>query len=252
MEMDHGSSDILKQELLYHGINVIGNNVIEVNNVKKNFDKYLYVDLEQDISYNINIFKILWREVVDILFKKEYCPNLSSNSEVELFIFSLKDMAKFIEMFEFLDNSALKACVQKALNLDIVEYNYKQISAIPDYKISIDWIFRVTNRLCYIKNMLKSLKSKNKLASGVSGPWSNLDLPMLERVFSWRDIDEETRGKDRDIRRQQRYRKSFEAYNNDGRVGEGHYWRELKNEPFSWYDRKDEDPYYQRYVLDGR
>jgi len=251
--MDHGYSDILKKELLYHGINVIGNNVIEVNNVKKDFNKYLYVELEQDISHNIDIFKMLWREVVDILFSKEQFSQLSSNSEVELFIFSLKDMARFLEMFESLDKSSLKLCLQKALSCDIIEYNYKQIRSIPDYKISIDWIFRVTERLLYIQNMLKYLKKfNNKLASGVSGPWANLDLPMLERVFSWRDIDEETRGKDRDIRRQQRYRKAFESYNNDGSVGEGHYWRELKNEPFSWYDRKDEDPYYQRYVLDGR
>jgi len=251
--MDHGSYDILKKELLYHGINVIGNNVIEVGNVKKNLDKYLFIDLEKDMSHNVDILKMLWREVVDILFAREKYPNVSSNSEVELFIFSLKDMARFLEMFESLDKSSLKICLQKALNCDIIEYNYKQISAIPDYKISIDWIFRVTDRLCYIKNMLKSLKNANrKLASGASGPWSNLDLPMLERVFSWDDVDAETRGKDRDIRRQQRYRKGFESYNNDGSVGEGHYWRELKNECFSWYDRKDEDPYYQRYVLDGR
>jgi len=38
-------------------------------------------------------------------------------------------------------------------------------------------------------------------------------------------------------------------YNNDGRVGEGFYWRELRNEPFDWADRDWEDPYPSRHLL---
>jgi len=72
---------------------------------------------------------------------------------------------------------------------------------------------------------------------------------MDERVFEWDDIDEEMRGRDRDIRRQKRYRTGLENYNNDGRVGEGFYWRELRNEPFSWHSREFDDPYPSRHLL---
>jgi len=121
----------------------------------------------------------------------------------------------------------------------------------------LDWIYRRNSILTYIIHLLKFSKAGEeavckyvvKTARGVQGPWGNLDLPMLERQFKWDDVAEETRGRDRDIKRQHRYRMGLENYNNDGRTGEGFYWREIRNEPFSWYDRDSEDPYPSRHTL---
>ena len=107
----------------------------------------------------------------------------------------------------------------------------------------------------YIGRLLKyAFRGKNKiaeqdivkLARGISGPWAHLDLPMEERVFDFGD--DEMRGRVKSRQRQRRYRKSMENYHSPG-VGEGHYWREIRNEPFSWYDRESEDPYPHRNVL---
>jgi hypothetical protein len=84
-------------------------------------------------------------------------------------------------------------------------------------------------------------KQKEVSAKGVHGPYSNLDIPMQERVFSWSAIDEETRGRDRDIRNQRRYRMGLEGYN-DPWVNEGFKWRELRNEPYLW-GKEGESPY---------
>jgi len=32
-------------------------------------------------------------------------------------------------------------------------------------------------------------------------------------------------------------------------ITEGYYWREIRNEPFSWYNRADDSPYPQRDTL---
>jgi hypothetical protein len=90
----------------------------------------------------------------------------------------------------------------------------------------------------------KNLKTE---AKGVHGPYSNLDLPMEERVFSWSVIDEEVRGRSRDLRTQIRYTKGHTVYN-DPMNNNGTYWREIRNEPFLW-GKEGENPYPHRNLL---
>ena len=85
-----------------------------------------------------------------------------------------------------------------------------------------------------------------KLARGVTGPYSNLNLPIQERVYPFKELELGERTKIK--QKQRRYRKGFENYHG-GRFSEGHYWRELRNEPFSWYNRSFDDPYPSRSLL---
>ena len=79
---------------------------------------------------------------------------------------------------------------------------------------------------------------------------SALRAKAKERVYDFGD--DHMGGAVKDRQHQRRYRKNLENYNRaDGGVGEGHYWREIRNEPFSWKDRKDEDPYSHRSVLNN-
>ncbi|MCD6436255.1 MAG: hypothetical protein J7L15_07685, partial [Clostridiales bacterium] len=108
---------------------------------------------------------------------------------------------------------------------------------------------RLICRMQYVKKLLKfsSLGQKEinkkeiKIAKGISGPWANLDLPMEERVFDFGN--EEMGGRVKDKQHQRRYMKSLRNKHNNNLVGEGHYWREIRNEPYSWNNRKDESPY---------
>ena len=253
---------LLKKELAWHNILLAGGGScrfsIADGSVKTESIRNTISLLNQSIALHKSKFKELWRKATDLLFESEYDgESFSDELSTDLFIFSIKDSSSLIHCFSDMDGSSISDAYDHVLSRDILSFSRKQIQDFPNYKISIDWIYRLIMKLVYVRDLLTlSLRGSKrvsnievKTAAGASGPWANLDLPMLERTFPWADVDEETRGRSRDIRRQRRYRKGFENYNNDGRVGEGHYWREMRNEPFSWYDRKNEDPYYQRYTL---
>jgi hypothetical protein len=172
----------------------------------------------------------------------------------KLFIFSLKDMIKYLLCFEDIEETQYYEVISSSLTSDLNSFSREQIYKLPDYKILIDWVTRFISRLLYISKLLafallgpkKISKYQIKTAKGISGPWARLDLPMEERVFDFGDeIDQRTKGK----QKQERYRQGLENYNNDGRVGEGYMWREMRNEPFKWTDRSTEDPYPGRNLL---
>lgn len=251
---------LLKKELRSNNIVLKGQGYCIYEDCQGNEHTYrlreTFLAVDRDISIQKNKLCRLWRQAIDILCCRSDDTGLTDEIGTTLFIFSLKDSLRFLYCFEDLYNSTLLALVKKHINKDIIEFSSKQIYNFPNYKIAIDWVARDIMRLMYLKKLIrftmtgtKNVSQKEiKMAIGVSGPWANLDLPMLERVFPWDDIDSDIRGRSRDIRKQRRYRKYLDNYHSPG-VGEGHYWRELRNEPFSWYDRQSEDPYYQRYLL---
>ena len=252
---------LLKKELAWHNILLTGRGEcryrVSDGTVKTDTIKNTISAMNAGITGHKRKMKELWRKATDLLFEEGDVESFSDDMSIDLFVFSVKDAIGLIHCFQDMDGSAIKDTYEYILSKDASSFSRNQIQDFPNYKVSIDWIFRLIQKMYYVRNLLRlSLRGSKrvseihvKTAAGVSGPWANLDLPMLERVFPWADVEEETRGRSRDIRKQRRYRKGFENYNNDGRVGEGHYWRELRNEPFSWYDRKTEDPYYQRYQL---
>jgi len=164
-----------------------------------------------------------------------------------LFINILKKMS-FLENMIFNSDK-----IKYYLDKDISEFNIDSIEkAIEGFSV-LKLLFRLISRKEYILRLLRfSLLGEDKinsypnikLAKGVQGPWSRLDLPLKERVWEWRDIEEEMMGKRRDFQRQKRYRNGFLNYNQPG-VGEGHYWRELRTEPYLWSDRFNDSPYQQ-------
>lgn len=256
--------EILTKELSYYGIRLIDDRKCEIHNDEGQSKTQGIIrsvrELKQSIKKQATILSSVWGEVVELLQIGTYNRVPIDDKMVDLFIFSLKDLSKFLLCFEDLDNSGYQTCIDNALSQDIKSFSKEQIYRLPDYKICIDWTHRYIARLIYISNLLSfaatgkknvakhdmTLASVVKVSRGIAGPWSNLDLPMLERVFPFGQ-EVQRRGKAK--QRQRRYRKGLENYNNDGRVGEGHYWRELRNEPFSWNDRKFEDPYPHRNIM---
>lgn len=251
---------ILIKELASFGILLLGDGNCRIydksNQLQTLSTKNLIQEITKAIKKNSNLFVHLWESVSDLL-SQETLPTCKVVEEKisRLFICSLKSLSDFAMCFEDLDNTTIKNNILKALDRDIKSFNKQQIIILPHYKVSLDWIHRLTQGLCYeIKLLNVSLQGKSKIASsrivtarGVSGPWANLDLPLLERVYPYEW--EELGGRTRDKRRQRRYTKGLQSYNNDGSVGEGHYWRELRNEPFLWSNRKDESPYPHRNLL---
>lgn len=167
-------------------------------------------------------------------------------TRIKLFLNSL---GRFCDLFEMITSQKIHSIY---LGKDLTEYGSKVIEALPDYLMSLDILYRVCSVKRYKIKLLRCArrgknqtnKIKLKTAGGVNAPWGRMDLPLLERAFPYADIEEEMQGKRDDIKRQHRYRKGLENYNDpSGKVGEGHYWREYRNEAFLWTDRFSESPY---------
>ena len=254
-----GTWGVLVNELKYYGIRIVNDRECQVYDIDNTLKKQGIVKTIRQINKNIaehrKSFISLWEEVSELLQIPLRSDELIDERMSKLFIFSLKDMSKFLLCFEELDNSKYSFAITSALNNDVKNFSKSQIYQLSDYKITIDWTYRQIQRLMYVKKLLSfaSVGQKKisritiKMARGVSGPWANLDLPLLERVFPYEELG--LKGRDKDKRHQRRYRKGFENYNGDGRVSEGHYWREIKNEPFLWSERGSEDPYPHRNLL---
>ena len=258
---------LLKKELNYYGIEIINNKICQISNkdgvVKKQSIIKTVREIKKEITEQQKLMKFLWDELIKLLNEKNNPIELVDDKMIKLFIFSLKDLLRFLLCFENYDNSEYHKVVSLALTKDINSFCRGQIYKTSDYKISIDWVSRIISKLLYIKKLLSfSLLGKKKvqeigkkysydkrtikIAKGIAGPWAHLDLPMAERVFPFGEIlQQREKGK----KKQQRYWKGFQAYNDSGWVGEGRYWRELRNEPYEWANREDDDPYPGRSLL---
>lgn len=252
--------DTLIQELSSYGIQLLeGYNcklLINGQLVEKHIKEVKQL-LDQEIEENKNLLCSLWDEL---------CENINSDKEgsssidtkiANLFVYSLQDLSKWLLMFDPTEVSYYASVIEHKLQKDILSFSDDQINNTIDYKICIDWIHRLINKLIYVRKLIKFAShgkhQVNQLkiveAKGIGGPWSNLDLPMKERVWNWWEEDENFRNRGREIRHQRRYRKGLQNYNNGGSVGEGHYWREIRNEPYSWANRSTESPYPGRNTL---
>ncbi len=245
---------LLKKELAYYGIDLISSQKCKIGDQPIQGTIRTIRDLYSKIKVQKKILLETWNEMLDLLNSYSDTNDIIDEKMVDLFIFSLKDLSKFLLCFENAEKSEYYRAISECLSRDIKTFSKHQIYTVPNYKICIDWISRTISRLLYIAKLLAfaSLGKKRistykiKTAKGIEGPWAHLDLPMEERVFPFGD---ETQTRTKAKQKQRRYRKGLENYNNDGRVGEGHYWRELRNEPFDWFDRNYEDPYPSRNLL---
>jgi len=270
--MNNKTWDILTKELAIYGVKLINAESCEVY-LNENFIKIptnrVISSINKRIKYNGNIFETTIQETISLLSANQSFGTKEAIDKLVLnyFINSTKDL---YDLSWFLTNNftfnnknlGKQFCqvIRSSLNKDYTEFSREVILEIPKYKISLDWIFRKMALLSYIKNLIqfarlgptKVSQISIKTARGISGPWANLDLPMLERKYPWADIAEEMSGRENDKKKQRRYRKGFEHYNDPyGRVGEGHYWREERNAPFSWTEKNTESPYPSRKMLSG-
>lgn len=251
--------NILNKELAYYGFYLIDDTKCKFIDIdgKQNSQGIIRTMrmLKKIIIKHKEILASLWDNACDDLSKHQERQKFYDEKLKKIFIFTLKDMMKFLLMFDDLQNLSITQDIENALHRDIYSFSSEQMNKIIDYKISIDWVHRTIHRLNYICSLLafaslgkKKVSQYNiKMAKGISGPWANLDLPTLERAYPFES--ESLKGRTKDKQKQRRYWKGLQNYNNDGRVGEGHYWREIRNEPYSWYDSNSESPYPHRNLL---
>ena len=243
---------LLVKELKYYGIELIDNRKCQIRNDNGDVSTHGVIKTIRILNHYIKkqkqLLLELWNDIMNILQEQSPSTEIIDDDMVKLFVFSLKDLTKYLLCFDNAEKSKYYIVVSQALSKDIKIFSKDQVYSIPDYKISIDWVSRNISRLLYISNLLslasmgkkRVSKMEIKTAKGIAGPWSRLNLPMEERMFPF---GFGLRAREKGKQKQRRYTQGLENYNNDGRVGEGHYWRELRNEPYDWMDRDEEDPY---------
>ena len=260
--------DILKKELLFYGIELVNNKTcvisVDKKSVKASIDGVIS-NLHKRLYSNGELFESTWQEVLELF---EFSTSTKTREAydkkmVKLFLFSIKDTFNFAEFicenFGFKDinlKNKIVPYLRDNMDRDFYSFTKQTVLFLPEYKITLDYIFRKMSILAYLIRLLRFAKKGEKKisnllvksAAGISGPWANLDLPMAEREYEYQDIDEEMRDRTKAKQHQARYRKAMEHYNTP-EVGEGHYWRELNQEPFSWYNRNTDSPYKSRNTL---
>jgi len=231
--------ELLEKELSIHGVSILKGGVVEVSG-KGGFPVrdaiYLFKN-KSKVAYKL-VCK-LWADLSSTL--EEVCEKKSHPPEgVEnIFVYSLQDLKRMLHLYPSMpDFNRIEKTISSALSKDINSFSYRIMSKVIEFKLAIDWVSHILKRNTYICSLIGytySLKrqSKQTNAAGVGGPFSNLDLPMAERVYEWSEIDEDIRGRDSDLKGQRRYKMGLEGYN-DLWPQEGFVWRELKNEPYLW------------------
>lgn len=251
--------EILIKELSWYGYKIVGKGNCQVYNdasqiVTLHISKAIKM-LSVNNQKNIDLFGNLWNEIGK-LFKQEVPErdDIIDEKVKTMFIFSVKELSKLVICFP---GTNAEDIIKDVLNCDIKKISKEQMSLLPHYKQSIDWVHRLIHRNQYVIKLLRiALKGKERVEryvkkiayqNRVSGPWSNVYLPEEETKCPWDYEEEDLKNSDRDKWHQERYQKGFENYNG-GFVAEGHQWVEPRNQPFLWGD-DEENPYPHRDLL---
>lgn len=213
--------------------------------------------LKNRIKNNKSTILKIWNEINDyivsynIAYKDKLFDSNIEEKYINVFINSLKGLYSLCINFNKLHSFGLVSNLYSCINKDIVYFSSSFVLKIIDYKIVIEWLHHLILRDIYIIDLIKknSHISNVKTARGTSGPWSNLDLPMKERVYEWDDdgIEEEISGRTQQRKKQERYWAGLEDYNSP-RIRDGFVWREIRNDPYL-FDDEDENTYPHRNVL---
>lgn len=246
---------LYEQELAFYGfsvsedrVNILDHGFSEpinifysrIENIKKENINYLKEEWSRvcenvnPIAGGINVsFLRVLQKSINRLYKKSF-HEVFKNTKISSHINNLSSICA--------DRMSAATAEQAAVavsRIEIYEYNIKKIEYIK-------YLIKIINN----HKMQKSASIGVDINSSIQGPYSNLDLPMQERVFEWKDIDEETMARQESKQKQKRYTMGLEDMSSsEPKVG--YYWRELRNDPYPFPYGEDEANYPYRKVLWG-
>lgn len=245
--------DILEKELAIHHIRLRGRNACDCKGDRISVLSCIKMH-DQSAQENKKILLKLWSELCSLLEKESQTEANSCEELSPIFTHSIKGLYKLASKFSFLRDNGTVVCLKESIDRDISSFSGLIMGKVIDYKLSIEWVHHLVRSDLYICALMKKYRMAVRhksvvVARGVQGPWSHLDLPMLERWFEWEDVEEETSGRGQDKRHQRRYKMPLENYGEgDSSPNEGFYWREIRNEPYA-FDDEDETLYPHRNQL---
>lgn len=236
--------EIIKLELAINGISILTDGQCVVSSAESETPITIsceekFQQLHHSIKINKLEFKRMWNLFSDSL---EKCGNSNvggSPSTEKMYISSLKYAYKMTKKYRYF--SSYKNKLKSHLNKDIKQCSESSMSTVIDYHLCMDWIYKDIKNDIYKINLFKAFSKLNQVKKAQQMTPSAMDLPMKERVWQWKEDEEDWDQRQKDIRNQQRYQLP-ETYNDPDSFEEGFYWREMRNDPYSFWDEEN-DPY---------
>ena len=244
--------DLLKSELAMYGIKVAGeHSLIYRGNKEVSLPiPEMLKHLKKEVSKNKKLFYSLWNEMNEVFQQFKFGATASNESTQRMFITAIKHLHKLSS--EIITVSKYSRILRIALNQDIGVFSESFMSGVVDFSVAINWVDNMVRSDVYRISLLNYYSKRHGITTaayadedtdinGVQGPWSNFDLPMKERVWSFsedaEDFEESTK------KRQNSGRYDLpKTYNSPDEFEQGFYWREIRNDPYRFGD-DDSDPY---------
>jgi hypothetical protein len=241
--------ELIKNELTVQGIKSIGNNTFIVSDgmqQKEMQAEQVFSFLNASIKRHKTLFFDIWKDLASAL--QGYSVGNGNETTQRIFANSLKVILHQTQVFPVL--KIYKPIVLGCMSQDSARFSERFMSDVIDSQIGLEWLRHLVCvdrfRISLLRAYAKEQTAKSVIAadiSGVQGPWSNFDLPMGERMWSYKTDDEENFDEStRNKQDGQRYRMQ-ETYNDPYRFEEGFFYRDVKNDPFDYDDREEESPY---------
>lgn len=223
--------DILPLQQGYHI--VVGDDTCHVANAQEGLDK-----IEDGINELREIVWNLWDDLdslcLVILQNRSYNSSQLDNT---MFLRHLKKIYILSQSFSGL--SEITNNIRQLFSVDIVHIHGNLIKKFNHVAMKIMLTHYIIMREIYRTKLLRQYMKISKSAQ-ISGPWSNIDLPMAERMWSFDEdeeyFDQRTKARQEQIR-----------YNPEYTQGFYYIWPEVgSREPYDFNDMGSDSPYKSR------
>ena len=184
-----------------------------------------------------------WHEL-QLVAQKMLREDGQNNGSLDNLLF-LNAVKKSFELSSiFTDLKSISKTIRQLLDTDIASSDSQLIQHFNDDYLRIQCLHRLMMIELYRKRLIHRYMTVTKQAQ-ISGPWSNLDLPIEERVWEWDDGEEEY------FANRQRSRREQIRYNPENATRSGFYyvWQDLNRDPYLFTDMEENSPYKSRRLL---
>ncbi len=243
LKSQNDQTNLLNHELVSFGIIASPSISIEIG------DETVEPDNLDECSRLINeaiseIKEHLWFHWHDLRNLSEVICNSSGQNlgslENLLFLNGVKKLYFLSKRFSDLND--ISESVKKLFYIDIVNVPSNLIVQFNHLYLNIKLLHNLIMREIYRLFLIKKYQEIFKTAQ-ISGPWSNLDLPMEERIWSAEEDEEYFAEREKSRKNQIRYNPEV------GKMGYFYIWQDLTRSPYDFKDMATDSPYKSRLLL---
>lgn len=236
---------IVQQELPLYGVN-IGDNSCSI----RIGDQDIICDSIDEAIHHLNcgiselkgILLQRWRELSLLCSSIINATDTNTPSlDNVFFLTNLRKIYFFSRLYD--DFDIVSNTIKSLFNVDITNISNESICLFNTLYLNIKAIHLLLETEIYKACLLDNLVN-TKTAQSVSGPWSNLDLEMEERMWSGEDNDDEMTERTRARKNQTRYNPEYLDDDEDDKKRTYFKWDDYNRSPYKFDGSVDLDSPY--------